>query len=319
MNKLLICTLITTVSVVGSVQAQDKVKIGFANRTLNGAFFNGLDQYMKIHAKEHGYELISTDARGDLNKQISDVEDMLSQGINYLVLNPQDPEAGARIAKMAQSKGIPVVVLDSDIPLGAPVITRVQADNVRNNVQLGEYAVEQFGSKPMNCVLISGNQGNVVGETRRVNFMRGVMEAQLRKYNQTNLTFLSQGWGAWDQQGGLKAMEDMIVSQGDKVNCVFSESDEMALGAILSLKAANKLENVKVFSNDGYKKALESISRGDLQATATNNPDTLTSTALDIISKYAKGEKDFPDYVYIAPVVIKKDNVKKYYDARALY
>jgi len=274
---------------------------------------------MKIHAKEHGYDIIATDARGDLNKQISDVEDMISQGINYLILNPQDPEAGLRIAKIAQSKNIPVVVLDSDVPLSAPVITRVQADNVKNNVLLGEYAVDLFGSTPLNCVLVSGNQGNVVGEARRVNFMRGVMEAQLRKYNHTNLTFLSQGWGNWDQQGGLKAMEDMIVAQGDKVNCVFSENDEMSLGAILSLKAANKLANVKVFSNDGYKKALESISRGELQATTSNNPDTLTATALDIVSQYAAGKKDFPDYVYIPPVVIKKDNVTKYYNAKALY
>lgn len=319
MNKLLLCTLISTIAIAGNAHADDKIKVGFANRTLNGAFFNGLDQYMKIHAKEHGYDIITTDARGDLNKQIADVEDMLSQGINYLVLNPQDPEAGVRISKMAQSKGIPVVILDSDIPLTAPVITRVQANNAKNNILLGEYAVEEFGSKPMNCVFISGGQGNLVGEARRVNFMQGVMEAQLRKYNNTNLTVLSQGWGNWDQQGGLKAMEDMIVAQGDKVNCVFSESDEMTLGTILALKAANKLDNIKVYSNDGYKKALESISRGDLQATASNNPDTLTATALDVISKHSKGQKSFSDYTYIPSIVIKKDNVDKYYDAKALY
>jgi len=319
MNKLLLCALVSTISIASSAHADEKIKVGFANRTLNGAFFNGLDQYMKIHAKEHGYDVITTDARGDLNKQIADVEDMISQGINYLVLNPQDPEAGVRIAKIAQSKGIPVVILDSDVPLTAPVLTRVQADNAKNNMMMGEYAVEQFGNKPLNCVFISGSQGNVVGEARRANFIRGVTETQLRKYNQTNMNVLSQGWGNWDQQGGLKAMEDMIVAHGDKVNCVFSESDEMTLGTILSLKAANKLDNVKVYSNDGFKKALESISRGDLQATVSNNPDTLTATALDVISQHAKGQKTFSDYVYIPPVLIKKDNVDKYYNAKALY
>ena len=57
------------------------LKIGFSNRTLNGAFFNGLTEYMKISAKAAGYEIIATDAAGNMNKQISDVEDMLSQGI----------------------------------------------------------------------------------------------------------------------------------------------------------------------------------------------------------------------------------------------
>jgi len=318
-NKLLLCTIVVSAFSTSLANAEDKIKIGFANRTLNGAFFNGLDQYMQKHAKEKGYEIITTDARGDLNKQISDVEDMLSQGINYLVLNPQDPEAGIRITNMAKNKGIPTIILDSDIPLSAPVITRVQADNGKNNVLMGEYVVDLFGKNPMNCVFISGNQGNLVGEARRANFVRGVMEAQLRKYNQTNLTVLSQGWGNWDQQGGLKAMEDLLVAQGDKINCVYTESDEMVLGAVLSLKAANKLDNVKIFSNDGYKKALEAISRGELQATSSNNPDTLTSAVIDVIAKHKAGQTEFPDYSYITPVVINKDNVKKYYDEKALY
>lgn len=318
--KMLVCGMAFAMAALSSsAVAADTIKVGFANRTLNGAFFNGLTEYMKIHAKERGYELITTDARGDLNKQISDVEDMLSQGINYLILNPQDPEAGLRITQMAKQKHVPVVVLDSDISLDAPVITRVQANNAKNNILIGEYAVDKFGDKPMNCVVISGNQGNLVGEARRVNFMRGVMEAQLRKYNHTQLTILSQGWGNWDQQGGLKAMEDMIVAQGDKINCVYSEMDDMALGAILSLRAANKLQNVSVFSHDGYKKGLEAIQRGDLQATASNNPDLLTNTALDVIKKYQAGQKEFPDYVYIPSILITKDNVSKYYHKDAIF
>lgn len=319
MKKVLVSLLLAAATVAVSAHAEEKIKVGFANRTLNGAFFNGLTEYMKIHAKERGYELITTDARGDLNKQISDVEDMISQGINYLVLNPQDPEAGMRITQIAKRANIPTVILDSDISLDAPVITRVQANNAKNNIAIGEYAVDQFGSKPMNCVIISGNQGNLVGEARRTNFIRGVMEAQLRKYNQTNLTVVSQGWGNWDQQGGLKAMEDIIVAQGNKINCVYSEMDDMALGAILSLKGANKLQDVKVFAHDGYKKGLEAIERGDLQATAANNPNTLTNTVLDVIAKYQAGNKDFPDYVYTPTVLITKDNVKQIYDAKSLF
>lgn len=319
MRKILVSLLLAVATVAVSAHAADKIKVGFANRTLNGAFFNGLTEYMKIHAKERGYDLITTDARGDLNKQISDVEDMISQGINYLVLNPQDPEAGMRITQIAKRAGIPTVILDSDISLDAPVITRVQANNAKNNIAIGEFAVDQFGNKPMNCVIISGNQGNLVGEARRTNFIRGVMEAQLRKYNQTNLTIVSQGWGNWDQQGGLKAMEDIIVAQGNKINCVYSEMDDMALGAILSLKGANKLQDVKVYAHDGYKKGLEAIERGDLQATAANNPNTLTNTVLDVIAKYQAGNKDFPDYVYTPTVLITKDNVKQVYDPKSLF
>lgn len=319
MKKVVISLILASAATAMFAHAEDKIKVGFANRTLNGAFFNGLTEYMKIHASEQGYDVITTDARGDLNKQIADVADMLSQGINFLVLNPQDPEAGLRITQIAARAGVPTVILDSDISLDAPVITRVQANNAKNNMLIGEFAVEQFGNKPMNCIFISGNQGNLVGAARRSNFLLGVAEAQLRKYNHTDITVLSQGWGNWDQQGGLKAMEDIIVAQGDKINCVYSEMDDMALGAIRALKAANKLQNVKVYAHDGYKKGLESIKNGELQATASNNPDLLTKTALEVITKYQAGQKDFPDYVYIPSILIVKDNVGKYYSPESIF
>jgi ribose transport system substrate-binding protein len=313
-----ILTIVIGMTLTMPALAEDGIKVGFSNRTLNGAFFSGLSEYMKIHAKAKGFELIATDARSDMSKQIADVEDMLSQDIDYLVLNPQDPAAGIRIAKMAEKRGVKTFILDSDISLDAPVVTRVQANNAVNNIMIGEYAVEQFGKEAMKCVIISGNQGNLVGEARRTNFVRGVMESQLREYNETNLTILSQAWGNWDQQGGLKVMEDLIVAN-DELNCVYAEMDDMALGAIRALKAANKLSEVRVYAHDGYKKGIEAVVRGELQATASNNPNTLTKTILDIIGDYDQGKTDYPDYVYIEPILINKDNASDIYDPESLY
>lgn len=295
------------------------LKIGFSNRTLNGAFFNGLSEYMKISAKNAGYEIVATDAGGNMNKQISDVEDMLSQGIDVLVLNPQDPAAGVNIAKKAAAKGVPVIDLDSDISLDAPVITRVMANNAANNKMLGEYAVKHFGSKPINAVIISGNQGNLVGAARRDNFIASVMEEQMRVNGSTSFTVLTQGWGNWDQQGGLKAMEDALVAHGDKINAVYSEMDDMALGAIRALKASGKLKNVTVIAHDGYKKGLEAVKNGDMLATASNNPKLLAEKVMEIVKDYTAGKRKFADYEYITPTLITKDNVDKYYDKDSIF
>jgi ribose transport system substrate-binding protein len=306
-------------SAVQAAPADKPLKIGFSNRTLNGAFFNGLTEYMKISAKAAGYDIITTDATGDMNKQISDVEDMLSQGIDILVLNPQDPAAGINIAKKAAAKGIPVIDLDSDISLDAPVITRVMANNPINNKLLGEYAVKLFGDQPINAVIISGNTGNLVGASRRDNFIASVMEEQMRLYGRTNFTILTQGWGNWDQQGALKAMEDALIAHGDKINAVYAEMDDMALGAIRALKAAGKLKNVRVFAHDGYKKGLEAIRNGELQATASNNPKALSEKVVGIIKEFKAGKTRFSDYEYITPVLITKDTVDKYYDEDSIY
>lgn len=308
-----------TLCLSSTAGAEEALKVGFANRTLNGAFFVGLTEYMKINAQKAGYQIITTDAAGNMDKQVADVEDMLSQNIDYLVLNPQDPAAGVKITEMATKKGIPVIDLDSDISLDAPVITRVMANNAANNRLIGDFAVKQFGNNPINAVIISGNQGNLVGEARRDNFIAGVMEAQMRDYGATNFTVLTQGWGNWDQQGGLKAMEDALVAQGDKINMVYSEMDDMALGAIRALKAAGKLENVKVFAHDGYKFSLDAIKRGDQQATASNNPKLLTEKVFEVIKAHHEGKRTFNNYEYIKPLLITKDNVADYYDPESLF
>ena len=306
-------------TVVQAAPAAKPLKIGFSNRTLNGAFFNGLTEYMKISAKNAGYEIIATDAGGNMNKQISDVEDMLAQGIDFLVLNPQDPAAGVNIAKKAAAKGVPVIDLDSDISLDAPVVTRVMANNAANNKMLGEYAVKVFGKKPMNAVIISGNQGNLVGAARRDNFIAAVMEEQMRVNGSTNFTVLTQGWGNWDQQGGLKAMEDALVAHGDKINLIYTEMDDMGLGAIRALKAAGKLKNVTVIAHDGYKKGLEAVKNGEMLATASNNPKALAEKVMEIVKDYTAGKRKFSDYEYITPLLLTKDNVDKYYDKDSIY
>jgi ribose transport system substrate-binding protein len=311
--------IFTLSSAVQAAPDNKPLKVGFSNRTLNGAFFNGLTEYMKISAQKAGYEIITTEAAGNMNKQISDVEDMLSQGIDILVLNPQDPAAGVNIAKRAAAKGIPVIDLDSDISLDAPVITRIMANNPVNNKMLGEYAVKLFGDQPINAVIISGNQGNLVGASRRDNFIASVMEEQMRLYGHTNFTVLTQGWGDWDQQGSLKAMEDALVAHGDKINAVYSEMDDMALGAIRALKAAGKLKNVRVFAHDGYKKGLESIKNGELLATASNNPKALSEKVMEVIREYKAGKTRFSDYEYITPVLITQDNIDQYYDKDSIF
>lgn len=310
-------TLVFLAAAAPSARAADK--IGFANRTLNGAYFSALTEYLKINAKAAGFEIITTDAKADLNKQVADVEDMLSQGIKYLILNPQDPVGGARIAKIAQRHGVPVITVDSDIADGAPVLTRILGANFKNGSLVGEYAVSQFGNKEINAVIISGNQGNLVGEARRTGFMVGVIEAQLRNTNQTRFQVLTQIWGNWDQQGGLKAMEDALVAQGTKVNCLFTEMDDMTLGAIRALRAAGKLKDVRVYSHDGYSKGLLAVKAGDIQATAINDPEVFAKMAMDVCKKLAAGETDLPDVLYTPSILVTKDNVDKIYNPKALY
>jgi ribose transport system substrate-binding protein len=314
--------LLTAVALSGacalSSASAKTLKIGFSNRTLNGPYFNALSQHLKQYGEAKGYTVYLTEARGDLNKQLADCEDLMSKGIDYLVLNPQDPASSLRIVDQANKKGIPVVTLASDIAVSANVVTRVLPDNVGNNLAIGGYCAQQFGKEAINLALISGNQGNLVGKARRSNFMLGIIDEQLRSQNKTALTILTQIWGGWDQQGGMKAMEDILVAQ-PSVNAVYCENDDMSLGAIRALRASGKLKKVKVYSYDGNKHAYKAIMNNQLQATGENNPDKMAKWVIEIISAYDKGERDFPDHSITPILMVNKKNAAQVYKKDSLF
>ncbi|RJX72884.1 ABC transporter substrate-binding protein [Vibrio sinensis] len=314
-----ITVLASTISILPIFVNANEVEIGFANRTMNGPYFNALTHHIEMAGEENGYKVYSTDARGDINKQVSDVEDLLSKGIKYLILDPQDPLAGEKMTRIANSKGVQVITVDSHISETAPVVTRVQPADEKNNVMIGEMAAKQFGDQEVKLALISGNQGNLGGKIRRDNFINGVISQQLRDHNETRMQIVGQLWGNWDQIGGLKAMEDLLVSQPD-LNAVYAENDDMALGAIRAIRASGKsFEEVRVYSYDGSKKGYQAIIDGQLQATAMNSPTELSKKVIEVINALEKGETEFQNYSRTKAVLVNKENVKQYYDENAMF
>ncbi len=317
LKKLIKTTLMATLAASGIAHAEN-IKVGFSNRTLNGPYFAALSTHIENKGKAEGWEVILTDARADFTKQLGDCEDLLSKNIDYLILNPQDPVASLRCVQNANNKNVPVLIIDSDIGLEANVVTRIAPDNVGNNLLIGQYAAQQAGKEPIKLALISGNQGNLVGKARRSNFILGIIDAQLRKNNATSLEILTQVWGGWDQQGGLKAMEDILVAQSD-INAVYTENDDMALGAIRALAAANR-KDVKIYSYDGNKYAYDAIAKGMMEATGENNPEKMAQAAIDIIKQLEiDADTDYPDYTLMPTLMVNKKNAKDVYDKDSLF
>ncbi|MGL6258734.1 substrate-binding domain-containing protein [Vibrio sp. WXL103] len=319
-KAILALTILTSITASLPTMAKDVV-VGFSNRTLNGAYFSAITTHISELGKEQGYKVISTDARADLNKQMADVEDLVAKGIDYLILNPQDPASSLRIVEQVRKKGIPVITVDSDISTKADVVTRILPDNEGNNLLIGEYAVEQFGNKKINLAVISGNQGNLVGRTRRTSFFLGIIDAQLRSSNKTNLEIITQAWGGWDQQGGMKAAEDILVAYPN-VNAIYTENDDMALGAIRAIRAAGKTNDIRLYSYDGNKNAYKAIADGKMDATGENNPLIMAKMAIDIIKELEANEKDissYPDYSLTPTLMVNEKNAQVVYDKDSLF
>ena len=306
-----------------SASAADKpVKIGISMRTLSAPYYGALQQAVEKEAKAQGAQTVAVDAGNDMVKQISDVEDMLSQNIDVLVMDPRDAKGLVGVTKEAAAAKIPVIIIDSSIDDSAPVLTTIQSNNAENGRLVGDWVVSQVKDAPLKIALLSGDQGNLVGEARRDGVMGGILEAQLRQNGHAGFTVVGQGWGLWEQNGGVKAMEDLLTAHPD-INAVLAENDSMALGAMRAIQDAGKADkNILVFAAaDGQKEAVKLIGEGKYGATGLNDPALIGKMAADLAIKAAKGQvpSGYPKITYTPPVAITKANAAQYYKPDALF
>ena len=303
----------------GAALAAD-CKVGVAMYTLSAPYFAAQVAAAVDQAKKAGCEVSQSDGQNDMSKQIADVEDMVSKGVNLLILNPRDPEGLVAAADAATKAGVKVVVMDSSINTKAHVITQVRSSNDQNGYLVGEWLAKKMQGTPIKMILLSGSQGNEVGRDRGLGVFKGLIEGQLVNEGHAGFQVLGQGWGSWAQEEGLKAAEDQLQAHPD-TNVILGENDSMVLGAIKALEAAGKKDVLVLAAADGQKEALALIKEGKYGATGLNDPDLVARTAVDIGLKALKGDlpADYPKLVLTKPDVITKENVDKYYRKDAVF
>lgn len=311
-------TLADSATAYSSKKDLSAIVVGYCTPTLDAPFYVALEKSVREHVLHYGMQYLSTDGEGDINKQVRAVEDLLSKGIKVLILNPLDPKALIPIVEKAKAQGVLVFILDSFIDDAAPYISSVVANNELNGELLGEWVIGNIKKPVLNIVLISGNQGNPVGREKRLGFVRGLADGQLHNESHTDFKIVSQGWGGWTNNGGLKAMEDILVAHKD-VNVLFAENDAMAIGALKAIKELGMEGKITIVGVDGQKEAYELIKAGRYSVTAQNSPDILGENMVTVIARYLNGDQGIKQVNYTKSVVIDNRNVNDYYNPQSLF
>lgn len=305
-------------SMVKTRTDMSEIKIGYCTPSHNAPFYVVLTEYIKKFSEGYGMKFVSADGQDDIIKQITALEDLIAAGINVLILNPLDHKALVPAVNAAVKSGVPVFIVDSAIDPAADYITSVQASNEGNGELIGQWIVNKFGRTRIKVALISGSQGNPVGREKRLGFIRGFVDMQLISLGYSDLNIVSQGWGNWTNNGGLKAMEDILVANPD-INLLVAENDAMGMGALKAINESGRADKIIVVGFDGQKEAYELIKEGKFGATALNSPRELGKLVVEAVVKYLNGERRIDKIIYTEPVLITKENVDKYYDPEALF
>jgi ribose transport system substrate-binding protein len=289
--------------------AGGKTKIGFSVSTLNNAFFVGLKLGVEKGSKDQGFDLVQTNANGDAQQQVNDAINLLSQGVNALVLNPIDSKAIIPAVEKANSMGIPVFMLDRGSD-GGKVTSFVASDNVALGATGAKWIADQlkarYGSSKGNVVDLIG----LVGTTAATDREKGFSD-EMAKY--PDIKIVARQEGAFDQEKSLNAMTD-ILQKFPQIDAVFGANDDNTVGAEKAIDNANRYkplgdkDHIMVIGADGTAQALSAIRAGKQDATISQNPIEMAAKALSFITDY-EAKKDVPANYAWPTLLIDKSNI----------
>jgi ribose transport system substrate-binding protein len=267
----------------GAALANDKIKIGFSQGTMESSWRVNMVEGNKKYAEENlpDVELIITNGENNASKQVSDVESLIAQGVKVLIISPVTADALTPVVAQAMSAGIPVVTLDRKV--NTDVTLHIGADNKLIGQSAGKYVCGLLGGKG-NVIEIQGTAGASATIDRHDEFV-ATIEKECPE-----VKIVASQVANYVREPAIKFMEDMLQRfKPGEIDLVYAHNDDMALGAVTALEAAGRLDEVKVVGIDGENAAYDAIRDGKMVATFTYH--FVAPEGIQYGYKVAKGEE----------------------------
>lgn len=274
----------------------DDVTIGYSSSGLNHPFQISIKEGVLEEAENNGVKVIVVDAQDDPAKQISDIEDLIQQEVDFLIINPTDNEAIVPAVEKANKADIPVITVDRTVS-GGEVASHIASDNVEGAKIAGDYIASRLNKKGK-VAEIQGQPGASAARDRG----KGIHEV-LEKYDDIKFVFSQPA--DWDRNKAMNTMQNALQSNPD-IKAVFAHNDEMALGALRAVESAGKKGEIIVVGFDAIDEAVDAVHSGDMDATIAQQPELMGKTAIQKAIEHIEGET-LPSFVPIDLKIIVKE------------
>ncbi|GAF26344.1 ABC-type sugar transport system, periplasmic component [Moorella thermoacetica Y72] len=271
--------------------------IGVSLLTREHVFYNLIEKAIQEKAQGYKFKPIIMDASQDSNKQLSQVQDFITQKVDAIVLAPTASAGIAPAVDLAKKAGIPVFTID--IKAEGDVKSHVATDNYAGGKLAAKYAAEKVlnGKGKVAIITYSEVQSCVDRE-------KGFKDA-LAEYPNIKVVDVENCSGSAEKAANLT--QDILLKFPD-LDLIFAVGDPFAVGAVSTIKAAGR--NVKVIGFDGNPEAIQEIKNHGLWvADVVQHPDQIGGKVIDIIADYFNG-KSVPPQVLIPPTIVDASNAK---------
>ena len=281
------------------IGSQDTYVIGFANRLDSDPWMITFkNRLMELDEENDQIEILYADANGNDQKQVEQIDNFFVQGIDALLMIPNNGDAVVDSVKQANAKGIPVAAISTAPSEGDYIF--VGCSHLETGYNQGKYCAEVLpeGAK---VLYLGGLTSFQISVDRKEGFYEGLGDRV------NDLEILSEQECDYTMENGMTIMEDWIQTFPD-FDAVVAVNDQSALGAIEAMKGADVLEGKVVCGIDCLDIAADSIQKGELSMTVYQDPALHADKAIEAVLKKLKGE-EVENTIDIPVTTVTEDNV----------
>lgn len=243
--------------------------IGFSQSEPDSASFRAAEtQSIRDAAEEVGAEVIVTNANAELPKQISDIQDLINQGVDILVVAPVNSDGLTPALEAAAEAGIPVITIDRKVNDEAcsEYVAFLGSDFYEQGQRAADALAEETDEEA-NVLVLLGPSGNNVTDGRRDGFVDRIEEAY------PDITIVAEQTANASRAEGQDVTAQLLQTNPE-IDAVYAFNDESGLGAMTAIQAAGLApgEDVVIVSVDGTRNAVQAIVDGTYNVTIESNP-----------------------------------------------
>jgi fructose transport system substrate-binding protein len=285
----------------GPAAAQD-VSACLITKTDTNPFFVKMREGAQAKADELGITLSSYAGKvdGDNESQVAAVETCVANGVKGILITASDTAAITPVLQSARDAGVLVIALDTPLEPADAADATFATDNFQAGLLIGQWAAASLGDAAADAKIAMLNLGinqPSVDVLRNQGFLQGfgIELGDPNKWgDEDDPRIAGQDVTAGNEEGGRKAMENILISEPD-INVVYTINEPAAAGAFEALKAVGREGDVLIVSVDGGCPGVNNVKEGVIGATSQQYPLLMASLGIEAIAKFAEtGEKPAP-------------------------
>jgi ribose transport system substrate-binding protein len=248
-------------------------------------------------------------------EQVEQIQTMMTNGIDGLVVLPQDVEPVTQIAKQAHDRGIYIVNVDR--ALTAPVAdVHLEGDNKAFGRKSAEFMVDQMHGKG-NLVILRGIPCAVDGD--RVDAAKAVFAQH------AEIKIVAEQPAFWNREKALAAMQ-VILTANPHIDAVWAQDDDSLLGAVQAIKEAGRQNEMWVLGGAGMKDVIKMVMDKDPMVPADiTYPPSMIAAGIHLAASALRDGKQtdvgqfMPKHLTQDVDLVTPDNAKGFYFPDSVY